>query len=104
MMRKQKSVDDLAREEQALQHKLKQLKADKLKAQKKHDDRRRTLAGAAVLNHAQNHADFRETLAVILDEALSKPEERDYFKDFLATPTAVEPQAASSPALDQPRP
>lgn len=103
-MRKQKSVDDLAREEQALQHKLKQLKADKLKAQKKHDDRRRTLAGAAVLNHAQNDADFRETLAVILDEALSKPEERDYFKDFLATPTAVEPQAASSPALDQPRP
>lgn len=50
--------------------------------QRKNDTRRKIIAGALALEHAQHDPDFAATLAGLLNEHVTKPQDRALF-DFL---------------------
>jgi hypothetical protein len=100
-------------EEQKRQRRL-ALEAQEKQATRKLDTRRKIITGAAVLAHAELDAVFAAALRSALDQAITKPADRELLADLLrpgsstngtasdAHPTASEPPAEQSPTPAQP--
>lgn len=100
-------------EEQKRQRRL-ALEAQEKQAARKLDTRRKIVTGAAVLAHAALDPSFAASLRALLDQAVTKPADRELLADLLrpgATPngtasdaqgTASEPPAQESTEPSQP--
>jgi hypothetical protein len=80
-------------EEQKRRRRL-QLEAKEKQATRKLDTRRKIVTGAAVLTHASLDASFAAALRTALDQALTKPADRELLADLL-NPTAARTGTAS---------
>jgi hypothetical protein len=103
--RARKSLDDkiaeLAKRQQQLEAQRLSLLASKKAADRKVDTRRKIIVGAAVLAHAELHADFSTTLREILSVAVERDVDRRDIADLLGMPSApvVENGTVDPPAL-----
>jgi len=87
-------------EEQKRQRRL-ALEAQEKQASRKLDTRRKIVTGAAVLAHAELHPSFAAALRDVLDQAVTKPADRELLADLLrpgsaSTGTASEAQGTAS--------
>jgi hypothetical protein len=100
----------LREDEQLRRNRRLKLEAREKQEQRKRDTRRNALTGAAVLAHAALDASFAATLRDLLDQAVTKPADRELLADLLRpgsapTGTAFEAQSTSSePPAEQSAP
>lgn len=104
----------LREDEQLRRNRRLKLEAREKQEQRKRDTRRNALTGAAVLAHAALDLSFAASLRALLDQAVTKPADRELLADLLrpgATPngtasdapgTASEPPAQESTEPSQP--
>jgi hypothetical protein len=69
-------------EEKQLKEKIKQLAAQESERQRKNDTRRKIITGALALEHMAQNPDsqFARTLQRLLDEYVTRPQERELFQ------------------------
>lgn len=97
----QEQREELLKQKQQLEKRLKALDARQTAQERKDDTRRKILAGAIVLHHAKLKPDFKKWLAGELTKALDKPHDRALFTDWF---DELAPQLADSAAVPEPTP
>ena len=75
----QKSLDELKKKRDILAARIRAEEAKQRTRTRRQDTRRKVLAGAAVLYHADQDSAFREQLMALLDGFLKRPDERAAF-------------------------
>lgn len=75
-----KRLEKLQAKREALEALIRQEQARQRTQERKNDTRRKVLAGAVVLEHAQHDAGFKEALDALLARLLKRPDDRALFE------------------------
>jgi hypothetical protein len=74
-----KRLEQLQAKREALEALIRQEQARERTQERKNDTRRKVLAGAVALEHAQHDIGFKETLDALLARVLKRPDDRALF-------------------------
>ena len=75
-----KGLDDLLKKREEMNARIRQEMAKKRTQERKQDTRRKVLAGAVVLEHAEHDAAFKAELHQLLARFLVRPDDRALFE------------------------